>query len=573
MIHTRGLTGAQAVLRVLGGMRVERIFASPGSEWSPVWEALAQPPAQNEARPLYLTSRHEEIAVSAASGYAKASGKLPAVMIHTTVGALHASMALRAAVHEQVPMVVLSGESVGFGEDEGPDPAPWWLGQLADVGGPAKLVDACVKWSFGVNSKSILPATIQRACQLAMAAPRGPVFVSLPMEYLFAAMTKDAPSDSMEAPAATADAGGIQKLADLLLEADNPIIIAEYAGRNANIVAQTVQLAETLGAAVIETSGTGYLNFPRNHPLHGGFDPQQYLQEADVILLLGAISPWHPASKGPGIGVKVAVLDENPLRTELPYWGFKTDLCLTGSVESSLEQLVRRIRKAVPAGGCLRPERAEKWRKRHEQNKRQWDEQVVGVKDRKPIDMRWVTHEINQVLPPHAIIVEETISHKFAVHRSIDRLEPGSFFAGSIGGLGTGLGTALGVKAAAPERPVICLIGDGSFNYDPALAAMGFCQEHGMPILIVLFNNFGYLSQKSGIPRYFPDGYAVRNKNFIGISISPSPDYAMLARAFEGYGEKVEEPTEVSKALQRGLEAVAAGRFALIDIRLEPVNR
>src|ERR1035437_2174272 len=120
MIETKGLTGAQTLLRVLGGMGVERIFASPGSEWSPVWEALAAPAEENLRIPLYLSSRHEEIAVSMASGYAKATGRLPAVMIHTTVGALHASMALRAALHEQVPMVVLAGASVGFGAEDGP---------------------------------------------------------------------------------------------------------------------------------------------------------------------------------------------------------------------------------------------------------------------------------------------------------------------------------------------------------------------------------------------------------------------------------------------------------------------
>jgi acetolactate synthase-1/2/3 large subunit len=117
-----------------------------------------------------------------ASGYAKSTGKLPAVVIHTTVGALHATMAMRAALHEQVPMVVFAGESIGFGEDEGPDVGGQWQGHLGDMGGPAKLVDHTVKWSFGVNTKAIVPSTVQRACRIAMAGPRGPVFVSMPME-------------------------------------------------------------------------------------------------------------------------------------------------------------------------------------------------------------------------------------------------------------------------------------------------------------------------------------------------------------------------------------------------------
>ena len=119
-MRTKGLAGAEAFLRLLFSMEVERIFASPGSEWAPVWEFLANPDLNR--KPLYLSSRHEEIAVAMASGYAKASGKLPAVMLHTTVGALHASMALRGALHENIPMVVFAGESIAFGEGEGPDP-------------------------------------------------------------------------------------------------------------------------------------------------------------------------------------------------------------------------------------------------------------------------------------------------------------------------------------------------------------------------------------------------------------------------------------------------------------------
>ena len=136
MIETEGLTGADTLLRVLSHMGVDRIFASPGSEWSPVWEAFAKAKAQSEGVPLYISSRHEEVAVGMASGYAKSTGKLPAVMIHTTVGALHATMALRGALHEQVPMVVFTGESLGFGEEAGPDVGAQWLGALADIGGP-----------------------------------------------------------------------------------------------------------------------------------------------------------------------------------------------------------------------------------------------------------------------------------------------------------------------------------------------------------------------------------------------------------------------------------------------------
>src|SRR5581483_11785679 len=222
MIETAGLTGADTLLRVLSSMGVDRIFSSPGSEWAPVWEAFAKAKAQSEGVPLYITSRHEEIAVGMASGYAKSTGKLPAVMIHTAVGAQ-------------------------------------WLGALADIGGPARLVDRCVKWSYGVNARSLLPSTIQRACQLAMTAPRGPVFVSLPMEYLFDKMTKNAGAESVSIPAPVADPNAIEELAALLTGAKHPLIITEEAGKDPAVVPTLVELAEALGAGVAESRASSYV--------------------------------------------------------------------------------------------------------------------------------------------------------------------------------------------------------------------------------------------------------------------------------------------------------------------------
>src|SRR5436853_3382546 len=134
----KGLSGSEALLRELRAMGVERIFASPGSDWAPLWEALARPWKAGEV-PEYISARHEETAVGMATGYAKATGKLPAVVLHTTVGALHATMGLRAALHERIPMVVMAGESVSFAEPPAPPAGRQWLRVLTDMGGPARL--------------------------------------------------------------------------------------------------------------------------------------------------------------------------------------------------------------------------------------------------------------------------------------------------------------------------------------------------------------------------------------------------------------------------------------------------
>ncbi|HYA46738.1 MAG TPA: thiamine pyrophosphate-binding protein, partial [Burkholderiales bacterium] len=323
-------SGAHALLRTLRKAGVEKIFASPGSDWAPLWEALAMPSAREEF-PDYLSSRHEETAIAMASGYAKLTGKLPAVVLHTTVGALHATMGLRAALHERIPMVILAGESISFGEREGYEIGPQWLRLLSDVGGPARLVTPCVKWSFGLNDTALLSATIERACQIALAAPRGPAFVSVPTEFLIDEHAEEAARASMPARNPAADPAALDELAQMLCSAKNPIILTEEAGKDIAAVDRLVDLAETLGAPVFDAWQPGYANFPRSHPLYGGVAPdmKSLLQESDLVFCAETVAPAHPPALFSGSKARIAILGEDPLHVRLPYWGYRADLMVT----------------------------------------------------------------------------------------------------------------------------------------------------------------------------------------------------------------------------------------------------
>src|SRR5262245_13124739 len=546
-----GITGAEALLRALRAMGVERIFASPGSDWAPLWEALARPHDNGEF-PEYISSRHEETAVGMATGYFKATGKLPAVVIHTTVGSLHAAMGVRAALHERVPMVVLAGESVAFAEGAS-SAGRQWLRVLTDLGGPARLMEPTVKWSFGLNTSVILPHTIQRACQLAMSAPRGPVFVSVPTEMLMETAAVEAPKAALPSPAA-ADAAALESLARALDKATKPVIVVEELGRDVQAVDELVALAETLGAPVVDGWHADYVNFPRKHRLYGGVATEpvnEVVKQADFVLLAEAVAPWHPPSAI--TGVPVAALGEDPLHSNLPFWGFRADHVVAGDARSSLKTLCSLVKP-----------------------RKRWLEKKISVSPVKAeprITSAWVAQELNEILPKDTIVVNETISHRGEIMKRLDKLGPGCFFEASYGGLGMGTGTALGVKNAHPDRLVTLLIGDGSFYYNPVPAAFGACQEHNLPMLVVLFDNAGYFSQKNDVVREYPQGYAVKTNQFIGTSITPCPDYAQLAQAFGGYGERVDKPSDVRAALKRGLDAVAKGKLALVHMVLEPVNR
>jgi acetolactate synthase-1/2/3 large subunit len=562
------MTGAAAFLDVLRGFGVEYLFASSGSEWPPLWEELARQKAEGGRGPLYLHVRHETLAVSMASGYTKLTGKLPVVLLHTTVGALNGAMALRAALHEDLPMLVCVGESIAFGETPGFDPGMQWLRWLADIGGAARLVEPVVKRSFGVAARSILASTVHRACQLAMTPPRGPVFVSVPFEFLVEE-APELPCSRGTFPAAPrADGKAVEDAARVLIDSRSPLVITETVGREPGAVATLVRLAERLGAPVVEALGQPYVSFPRSHGLHAGFDARPHLHEADVVLLAGAVAPWHPASRGPSSAATVIAVDDDPLRGNSPYWGYRTDVCLVGDLGAALSAILDHVERALPAGVPEIRARAARWHRLNEARRQEWQEHARSRSDARPIDPAWLFHELNAVLPEDAIVIEEAITHRLPLMRQLQRARPGACFSGQSGGLGVGAGLALGFKCAAPERPVVLVVGDGTFTYSPALAALGFAQEYRRPVLTLVCNNGGYASMKRAFPTLYPTGWAVRTDTYFGVAITPSPDYATVARAFDARGERVLDPADIRPALRRALDDVRGGDSALLEFVL-----
>ncbi len=552
------MTNSDLFLLCLRRMGVERIYASPGSDWAPVWEALAGKHAPDSV-PQYISVRHEETAVSMASGYARASGKLPAVMLHTTVGALHAAMCLRAALHERVPMVVFAGESIGFSEPPSPMLGRQWLRLLTDTGGPARLIEPCVKWSVGPNAPALLGHTIQRACQLAQSAPLGPVFVSVPTEYLLDPVTAPLPAPAALPSPVAPDHAALAELAAALSNAKHPLIVTEEAGRDPRNVERLVTLAEASGATVVEAWQPYYFNFPRDHALYGGIVAEDMVaraQSADVIVLADAVVPWHPASAV--TAPQIFALGEDPLRSHLPHWSVPATRIIPGDLGVALETLVRLVK---PRSTSARPLQASA----------SSSSQASAATADTTFDTAAIARALNEQLPANGVLVNETITHRLDLLRHVRRLGPGGFFESSFGGLGVGIATALGVKHADPQRTVVLAIGDGAFHYNPVVGSLGAAQEHGINLLVILFDNAGYRSQRGDVITYYPDGQAVRSGRFAGTAIDPRPDYVKLAEAYGGYGEKVSTIAQLRPALERGFEQ-ARHRLALLHMVLPPAN-
>jgi len=381
------------------------------------------------------------------------------------------------------------------------------------------------------------------------------------------------PSVAVLPRAAEAAPAVIDELAHALAAAKHPVIVTEEAGKDRAAVSSLVALAETLGAPVLEAWQPYYVNFPRDHPLYGGIVVDEMaaaLAPADVVFLVESVAPWHPASALPRDGTRVLVLGEDPLHSRLPYWGYRADLVAAGEVAPSLERLVDRVRELVPPRS--RAEKLAQWGAKHGREREARREAARAAGRGPALENRWIGHELAAALPDDGILVNETITHRLDLLRMHERAGAGSFYEASYGGLGVGLGMALGVKHAQPERTVVCTIGDGAFHYNPVVGSFGAAQEHRLPILVALFDNGGYLSQRTDVATYYPQGLAVQAGRFAGTSIAPQPDYVLLARAFGGTGEKVERPEEVRPALRRGLDAVASGQLALVHFVLGPAR-
>lgn len=565
------MRGGQALLKIMERAGIDYIFSSPGSEWPPVWDALAEATSQGASKPKYINCRHEALAVAMAASYTKVSGKPQVVLLHASVGPLNAAMFLRAAYQERVPMVVCAGESVAYGEDGRlADPGGQWLHSLSDIGGPAGLLKRCVKWSDRISSSSILVSTMERAIRIAEEPPPGPVLLGVPFEWMMEEVClSDFHRSNQAVRALELDERALEEALGLLADAKNPVVVTEYLGRDINAVNRLVELCELLAIPVMESHGAAFLNFPRSHPLYLPYDPAR-LEAADLVLIAEAVSPWYPAGKGPKSDTRVLLIAEEFPNSRLPFWGYEVDLALIARPAVTLARLVERMRgsKRFAGNRAAYQERLARIQREHGHRESALRDEAEKHADEVPIDPRWLCRVLDRCIPADAMIVQETTIYRTLIQEMIRRTQPMSYIARLTGGLGVGLSYALGAKLAIKDRPVFALVGDGAFHYNPVVACLGLAQEYGLPIIIVLFDNQRYLSMERSLLKYFPDGSAKRTGIHYGGPISPNPDYRLLAHTYGGHGVRVVEPKELQPAIEQAVEHAAHGKFALVDVVL-----
>jgi acetolactate synthase-1/2/3 large subunit len=560
------IDGGEGILDALRMLGVDYVFSSPGSEWAPVWEALARQRRDKTPGPRYLDLTHETLAVGMANGYALVTRRCQAVLLHAGPGLLQGACAIHGALLSGAPMVICSSESVTYGEGPGPDPGGQWYRNLSVVGGPHTLAAPFVKWSNQAPTPAVLYEMVLRAGEIAAREPSGPVFLNVPLETLLADWTPPAlrrlvaPRGRRQSPPAEIDA-----VAGLIAAASRPVVLTESAGRDPRAFEALVAFAEALGAGVAEPTSAVCANFPRLHALHIGADPAA-AGEPDLVLLVNCRAPWYPPSANPFPNAPVVVIDEVPQRPHVVYQVLQAHAYLEGEIASTLDALRDAVAGRLDAGavGARRAEVEAAHQRELDQVAE--DERRAGEAAER-IAPALLASTLRELLPSDAVVVDETITHSRVLQRHLQAGEAGRWIYVQ-GGLGQGSGVALGVKLALGERMVVLALGDGTFLYNPMVQALMAARDLGLPLLVVIFNNRQYLSMKLNHLRFYPDGAAVAGDDFDGVDLSGQPPLSQFAAPFGYSGREVEKPEELRPALEAAIAEVAAGACSVVNVSL-----
>jgi len=543
---------ADAYLELLAARGVEYFFANAGTDFAPLIEAYARRSAQGQASPRPITVPHEVPAVAMAHGYTMVTGRAQVVMVHVIVGAGNAAGGVINAARSNVPMLFSAGRNpITEAGDAGSRDRPiHWAQEAFDQAG---MLREFVKWDYELKRFDQLETVVDRALTLAQSEPRGPVYLTLPREVLAERHEAIEYADPARAvvPAATLpDPAAVDQVATMLSAARNPIIITKAVGRDPAAVPALVRLAETLGAPVFDQFHT-YVNFPQDHALHGGFEAAPHLEEADAILVVESDVPWFPQMKRPRPETRVIHLGVDPLFSRYPVRGFPADAALAGTPRLTLAALADAVAKRLDAATVA--ERRQRWTAAGAKRREAAAAKGQALRGDVPIDMLWLSRAIGEVVDDRTIVVNEYDLD--ATQCTFTR--PGSYFgAPPSGGLGWGLGAALGAKLASPGSSVICCVGDGAYIFGSPTASHFVSRAYNLPVLFVVFNNRAWNAVKRAVQTYARDGWAVRTDAMPLTALEPSPDYEMLCRASGGHGEKVEDPAALPDALRRGLRIV-----------------
>jgi acetolactate synthase I/II/III large subunit len=558
-------TAAEAWLGLLAARGIQYLFANGGTDFAPVVEAYAKGQKLGWKLPEVVIVPHENMGVAMAHGYAMVTGKPQAMMVHVGVGTANSLNGLINASRQNVPILFTAGRTP-ITESGAVTAARnnyiHWAQEHFDQGG---MLREFVKWDYELRHAEQVETVVDRALAIAKSEPQGPVYVTLPREILASAFSTpfSARPTIAAASAPAADPDALEEAAKLLSAAQHPLLITANGGRTLETSRAIEQLAHNLAVPVVHYRPR-HLALSTEHPMHCGWDPHALLKEADVVLVVDCDVPWIPKEGAPRAEAKVIHIGPDPLFAGYPLRGFRTDIALTGAVAPTLQTLWRAAQKQA-----VSLKQIEARRKVVEDFSKKLREKARGGFDPMPASItgKWLSACLNKLLDDRTILVNEypTVLEEMVIK------EPGRYFGNpSAGGLGWGMGAALGAKLASPEKTVICAVGDGAYMFGNPTATHYVSEAMHLPVLFVIANNARWAAVHRSTLSTYPKGHASEAKQPPFATLEPSPRFEHVVQASGGHGERVTEPKQLMPALEKALKVVKEEkRQAAVNVCLE----
>jgi acetolactate synthase-1/2/3 large subunit len=553
----------------------EYLPLNPGASFRGLHDSLIN---YGRNRPPMLLCQHEEIAVQIAHGFAKASGRPGSVILHDLVGLLHATMAIYYAYIDRAPIFII-GATGPMHEGRRRPHIDWSHSALVQ----GNAIRDFVKWDYQPTSIEGVPESFARAYSVMTTEPQGPVYMCYDALLQELPLEKDVPLPPADAVRTAApimpDPAALREIADRLLEADSPVLMAEYVGRRKRGFENMVELAETVCAPVWDIPSA--LNFPNRHPLSLSMDKDVF-RKADLVVGLD-VRDWEKPTHELNSTMRTleCLVPESADWVEIGFgeinmskWSFDygrwqpCSVRAIGDTALGIPELTRICRERIGADAKLASrlkDRGSAIAGRHEEVWAKWQADARENWDSSPLTLPRLASEVWEVIQDEDWVLSANTLKTWV--RKLWNFDKPHQHPGSDIGTSTQIGISLGVALAhkSTGRLVVDFQPDGDLMFDAG--ALWNAAKHEIPMLIVMFNNRAYYNDWEHQIRMARLRGTDEAKAHIGMDLfGPEPNFAGLARDMGCWGEgPIERPEEVRPALIRAIEEVRKGRPALVD--------
>jgi acetolactate synthase-1/2/3 large subunit len=544
------MTGAMYIAACLKREGVTKVFGQCGHTNYALIDACQKHGIE------YVSFRHEQLAAHAADAYYRVSHKLAVLNVHLSPGLTNTLTGVATAAADSTPMLVFSGNTPSYHHVR---EAHQSIRLHADAS-QAEIFRPIAKRTWRIDDAKLLVDLMPRALNLALSGRPGVVVVDVPMD-VFSQQVEGCTntlSRRPNYPRAAGAADGVAAAIALLLEARSPVIFAGNGILLSEACNELREFVELSGIAIATTlMGKGI--FPEDHALSLGMTgiwgsraANETTREADVILAIGTAfgeadcSSWDQKST---FVIPKTRLIQVDLQAEEIGKSYPVEIGIVGDAKATLKELTAALRASSRKITTIAPEKLA-------QRKQAWEDELAGTQTdtNKPIHPARLLKALVRTLPADAIVVTDVGWNKNGAGQQLKTLRPASFItSGGMATMGFSPGAAVGAALGAPDRKVVCLVGDGGLL--SALPALATAVELATPVLFVVFNNFCYSTIWSVGTTYFKNAYGTE---FRGPDGKPyNPDFPKLAESFGIESAIVYEPEEIEAALVKGLKVNA----------------